>query len=316
MAGLEKSKRAISPIQKAIDLWLADKSSEMTKREYEKDLRYFFRVMSGYPINEEMVAQFLQVNQAQATAALIAYKGHLLEKGLAPSSINRKVSALKSFVAVAQKLGLCQFGLKEAVKSEKLIPYRDTRGISLAEYRRVLQQCDLSTDGGKRDYALLTLLWSNALRRNEVSGLDLGDFDPGGKRLWVRGKGNSQKVPVDLPLPAVKALCNYLATREELAADAPLFASLDFHKKGHRLTGDGIYKIVRRYCQQAGIEKPMSPHRVRHSSITSALDKTQGDVRSVQKLSRHKNLNTLMIYDDNRSQVQLEISELLLDGLV
>ena len=71
------------------------------------------------------------------------------------------------------------------------------------------------------------------------------------------------------------------------------------------------YKIVRRYCQKAGINKRMSPHRVRHSSITTALDKSNGNVRKVQKLSRHKNLNTLMIYDDNRNQDQLKLSNLL-----
>ena len=59
----------------------------------------------------------------------------------------------------------------------------------------------------------------------------------------------------------------------------------------------------------------MSPHRIRHSAITTALDVTGGDVRRVQKLSRHSNLNTLMIYDDNRRNAQGEITALL-DGLV
>jgi integrase/recombinase XerC len=71
---------------------------------------------------------------------------------------------------------------------------------------------------------------------------------------------------------------------------------------GHRLTGDGIRKIVVRHSENAGIKKQMSPHRIRHLAITATLDATDGDVRKVQKLSRHRNLNTLMIYDDNRSR--------------
>jgi len=59
----------------------------------------------------------------------------------------------------------------------------------------------------------------------------------------------------------------------------------------------------------------MSPHRVRHSAITTALDVTGGDVRRVQKLSRHANLNTLIIYDDNRMNAQAQVTELL-DGLM
>jgi integrase/recombinase XerC len=59
----------------------------------------------------------------------------------------------------------------------------------------------------------------------------------------------------------------------------------------------------------------MSPHRIRHSSITHALDSTSGDVRMVQKLSRHKKIETVMIYDDNRTNVQGELSELLSEAL-
>ncbi len=73
--------------------------------------------------------------------------------------------------------------------------------------------------------------------------------------------------------------------------------------------------MVRGRCKDAGITKVMSPHRVRHSSITAALDATNGDVRKVQKLSRHANLNTLMIYDDNRVNHQGEVTDLL-DGLL
>jgi len=84
---------------------------------------------------------------------------------------------------------------------------------------------------------------------------------------------------------------------------------------GHRLIGDGIPKIVVGHSENAGIKKQMSPHRIRHSAITAALDATDGDVRKVQKLSRHRNLNTLMIYNDNRSRDQQDITEML-DGML
>jgi integrase/recombinase XerC len=68
---------------------------------------------------------------------------------------------------------------------------------------------------------------------------------------------------------------------------------------------------VQRTAQQAGIAKTMSPHRIRHSAITAALDATNGNVRKVQKLSRHRKLDTLMIYDDNRTNLQGQVSSLL-----
>jgi integrase/recombinase XerC len=101
----------------------------------------------------------------------------------------------------------------------------------------------------------------------------------------------------------------------ELDIRQPLFIALDRCSRGHRLTGSAIHKLVAKIAAAAGVNKKMSPHRVRHSGITAALDATGGDVRRVQKLSRHVDLNTLMIYDDNRKNVQGEISDLLA-GLV
>ncbi|MGF1487528.1 MAG: hypothetical protein ACFBSE_10605 [Prochloraceae cyanobacterium] len=66
--------------------------------------------------------------------------------------------------------------------------------------------------------------------------------------------------------------------------------------------------------REAGV-KIISPHKIRHSSITTALDPTDGDVRRVQKLSRHKNINTLLVYDDNRKNLQGEVTDLLDDLL-
>jgi integrase/recombinase XerC len=93
-----------------------------------------------------------------------------------------------------------------------------------------------------------------------------------------------------------------------------LFVSVDFANAGGRLTGDGLRKMLVKLSERAGIKKQMSPHRVRHSAITAALDATDGNVRKVQKLSRHRKLDTLMIYDDNRHKDQGQITDLL-DGM-
>jgi integrase/recombinase XerC len=76
------------------------------------------------------------------------------------------------------------------------------------------------------------------------------------------------------------------------------------------LTGDGIRKIIVRHSEKAGIDKQVFPHRIRHSAIR-ALDATDSNVRKVEKLSRHKNLNTLMIYNDNRGRDQQDVTEML-----
>ena len=79
------------------------------------------------------------------------------------------------------------------------------------------------------------------------------------------------------------------------------------------MSGRGLAKIIEKIAKTAGIEKRMSPHRIRHSGITAALDATNGNVRKVQKLSRHVDLNTVVLYDDNRRNLQAEVTDLLAD---
>jgi integrase/recombinase XerC len=96
----------------------------------------------------------------------------------------------------------------------------------------------------------------------------------------------------------------------KLDGDNPaLFVS----NSGNRLDGKNIARIVKKYAEPVGID--LSPHRVRHSSITAYLDVSKGNVRAAQSLSRHQNLSTLMIYDDNRHQLQGKASKDLGDLL-
>ena len=111
------------------------------------------------------------------------------------------------------------------------------------------------------------------------------------------------------------ALDEWLLHRKERDPDSPLFTAAQSRFWGRRLTTHAVYLLVQKYCELAGVKKTMSPHRIRHSSITAALDATDGNVRQVQKLSRHTNINTLIIYDDNRQNAQAEVTALL-DGMV
>lgn len=292
---------------------LADKRSPHTRHAYAKDLKDFFKTVANTEPTPEMVSYFLQLEKQDALTLVLRYKGMLIERGLKEATINRRLCAIKSLVKLARNVGKCDYTLEE-VKGEKVQVYRDTEGISKDLYRKVLALPDRKELSGKRDYAILRLLWDNALRRGEIAGASLRDFDAEAKTLKVKGKGRGTELEViHLSFTTTEAVRDWLLMRRELNLDAPLFISLDPVKKGNRITGAGIYWILERYCRAAGISKKMSPHRVRHSSITAALDATNGNVRKVQKLSRHKQLDTLMVYDDNRQKDQLEISSLLSD---
>ncbi|MFN6568254.1 tyrosine-type recombinase/integrase [Dendronalium sp. ChiSLP03b] len=293
---------------------LKSKNSEGTRRAYRKDITDFFTRMTGVRPHRDSILEFLHLEGHKATLVVTKYRAILNEAGLAPNTINRRLAAIKSLVAYGRKLGVCNYAVD--VDSIPVQAYRDTSGVTEQEFLSVIHQCDRSTLAGKRDYALLLLLWGNALRRNEVSTLDLRHFEGSKGKLSILGKGKQIRETVNLPKVTVTAITDWLISRGgDMSSSRPLFTSVDFYAEGHRLTGDGIYKIVKRLFKRAGVEKQMSPHRCRHSAITAVLEKTDGNVRKAQKLSRHVKLNTLQIYDDNRNRDQLEMSELLMDGL-
>ena len=286
--------------------------STRTRQTYAKSIDDFFNCLLGQKASPELVGQFLLFSQPQAVALVRRYCSLLVAIGLAPSTINLRLSAIKSLVNYARSLEACKFTLAD-VKSVAVEIYRDTSGVDPSAMRAILDTCDRETTKGIRDYALLRLLWDNALRRGEICGTNVGDFDVAGKKLWIKGKGKIQKATINLNPVTVGAIGVMLATRGAVNSSDPLFISLDYRSGGHRLTGKSIYEVVNLRSKQAGISKVMSPHRVRHSAITAYLDASGGDVRAAQGLSRHKNLNTLTRYDDNRHQYQGKATDVLAD---
>jgi integrase/recombinase XerC len=276
---------------------------------YQKDIDNFLA-----DLNLEL-GKFLTLDRHKAFELVSRYKGELIQKGLKSATINRRLAAIKSLVAYAYNCGHSEFML-EAIKSEKMSAYRDTSGIDPEAFKTVLGGIDRTSLKGIRDYALLILLWSNALRRSEVSKANISDFDPTAKTLRIFGKGRGNNAEtVSLGSGTVMAIEAWLEVRGETNPDKALFCSVNIGYRDGRLCPQAIYDIVKSRCQDAGITKVMSPHRIRHSAITAALEATGGDVRRVQKLSRHSSLNTLLIYDDNRKNHQREVTDLL-DGLV
>ncbi|MGH1397232.1 MAG: tyrosine-type recombinase/integrase [Trichormus sp.] len=291
---------------------LVGKRNKSTRHEYAKDLKKFFMAVCAQEPTPALVAQFLQMDRYSAVTLVLRYKAELIDQGLKEATVNRRLAAIKSLVNYAYKVGKCDWTLAD-IQNEKVKSYRDTTGISPEAFKKILAIPDRETLKGKRDYALLRLLWANALRREEISLCNIEDLDLEARTLSILGKGRgTQKENIDLHPKTCNALQDWLWDRKELDIKQPLFISLRPYY-GHRLTGDGIRKTVVAYAKEAGISKIVSPHKIRHSSVTAALDVSGGDVRSVQKLSRHTNLNTLMIYDDNRTKAQGKITALLED---
>jgi integrase/recombinase XerC len=298
---------------------LQDRRSPNTRRTYAKGLKDFFVTMIGAEPTPQVIGGFLCLNRFEAISLVLRYRAGLVARGLRPATINVRLSAVKSLVNYARKIGKCQFSLED-VEGLRAETYRDTTGVSPDGFKQITAAVNGDSLKGKRDLAIFRLLWDNALRRAEICSLNIEDYQPQESRLWIKGKGKLTKEPISLSGKAIGLIDDWLGdigdakgTRSDRPTDNPLFCTVDRATFGHRLSGNAIYNLVRNTAESAGITKIIGPHRIRHSAITAALDATNGDTRKVQKLSRHKNLNTLMIYDDNRHQHQAEVTGILAD---
>jgi integrase/recombinase XerC len=287
---------------------LADAGNPRTQRARVQDVADLARFLG---LAEPGAAAELLVagTAGQANAIALGYGRHLIDRGLAAATINRRLSTLRRLVKLARRLGLVDWSID--VEGMKAQPYRDTTGPGADGWRRLLDAAQAAGDGPKarRDRALLRLLHDNALRRGEVVALDVADLDLEGARVAVVGKGQTERRYLTLNGPTVQALRDWLAARG--GEPGPLFVNFDPAGKGRRLTGDGLHEVVRALGRKAGLGRAVRPHGLRHQGITRALELTGGNLRMVQKFSRHRDANTVQIYDDNREDLAGRVAELL-----
>jgi integrase/recombinase XerC len=305
------------PAVGAIDLVAAFLSGRKptTLDAYRRDLADFARFV-GAAGPGPAVELLVSGSAGQANALALGYKADLIARGLASATIARRLAALRSMVKLARTLGRCSWTIE--VEAPKIEAYRDTAGPGLDGWRRMLAVATerATTPKGRRDLCLIRLMHDLGLRRKEVLGLDLADVDldsdPPGVRII--GKGKAEKSRVTLNTPTVAALRSWIAAHPDPRPAVALFVGLDpGADPAGRLTPTGAWAAVRDLGRRAGLTRAVWPHALRHSGITRALDLAGGDVRKVQRFSRHAKMETLMRYDENRRDDAGAIARMLGD---
>lgn len=221
-----------------------------------------------------------------------AYVGALCDLGLAASSIERAVSAVKGFH---------RFMLREEISptcptADLPLPAKPRRlpdVISCEDAAHLLDQPFPNTAAGLRDRAMLEVLYGCGLRVSELCGLDLRDADLDEELLRVFGKGSKERV-VPILGAAARVLGEYLDQgRVELVGKKPN-AAVFLNVRGGRISRQSAHKIVERYGRVAGIEG-LHPHTLRHSFATHLLE-GGADLRVVQELLGHADISTTQLY--------------------
>ena len=279
--------------------------SEKTQRAYGQDMEDFRRFVEAETL-DEAAGLLMGKGHGEANALALDYKDNLIQRGLATNTVNRRLAALRSLVKLARTLGMVPWTLD--ISNVKGKAYRDTRGPGRSGYRRLLDKLDERLGAkARRDRAAVRLLYDMALRRGEVVGLDVEDVDLEAGTVEILGKGRTQKERLTIPEPTRETLAHWLEARG--TEDGPLFVNFDRAGKGKRLTGTSLYRIIRDLGQDVGLT--VRPHGLRHAAITEALDLTNGNVRAVQRFSRHVDVKTLNHYDDNRQDLAGEVAALV-----
>jgi len=216
----------------------------------------------------------------------------LMDRGNNASTINKKLSALRSFFRFALKRGLVEKDPAHALaglKKSKPLPQFLREG----EMDRLLDGMEWGEDyKDVRARTLLLLLYETGLRRSELAGLNDGDIDFGACQLKVTGKRNKQRI-VPFGAELAEALKGYMDVRnEQLRLDGD---ALFLNDKGHRMTGQQVYAIVRKHLTGATSLKKRSPHVLRHTFATAMLNNGAG-LESIKNLLGHESVSTTEIY--------------------
>jgi site-specific recombinase XerD len=226
---------------------------------------------------------------------LRAFQRHLALTLKSPASRARALVAIRSWLRWLARERLMESDLSNGITLPKL-EQRLPKPISPDELKRLLAALPSETPLEKRDKALVHFLISTGCRISEALALDRTDVPRQGNRLVVTGKGSKQRA-VYLTEDAKAAIDDYLVTRVDTCM--ALFINYDRSiddDRARRLTGAGARHIVHRLRKQLGAWSFKSPHVARHTTATTLLEVTGGDVRLVQEVLGHANLNTLQGY--------------------
>jgi len=285
-------------------------ASEHTVRAYEGDLSQFTTYMAGQYLRPRP-----ELQPADITRPMIrGFLAELFRQGESRASAARKLAAVRTFLRYLKREGLIEAdpGLLVATpKGAQKIP----RHLEVDEMARLVETPDTSGPLGRRDRAILELLYASGLRLSELVGLDLEDLNLGSRMVRVMGKGRKERL-VPFNQSATNAIRSWLpdraALREQAASREPRAASrrpglaspkpegrrrdpLFLNYRGTRLSSRHVHRLVRHYVAVCSARFGISPHAIRHSFATHLLE-AGADLRVIQELLGHVRLSTTQRY--------------------
>ncbi|BCX82311.1 integrase/recombinase XerD [Methylomarinovum caldicuralii] len=268
-------------IQRFVDaLWLEEGLSANTLAAYRSDLKRFAAWLDK-PLPEA------------GQGDIAAYLGQRLHDGASRRTSARLLSSLRKFYRYLVRERLLEADPCSGIES----PYLGRSlpaSLSEAEVERLLEAQDVTDPLGLRDRCMLEVLYATGLRVSELTGLRFEQMDLQQGLVRVFGKGSKERL-VPLGEEALAWLVRYLQEGRPLILRGRSAEAVFVTHRGGAMTRQAFWQLIKRYARKAGIDKPLSPHTLRHAFATHLLDHG-ADLRVVQLLLGHSSLSTTQIY--------------------
>lgn len=268
-----------------------------TVEAYLNDLKklrsYFFSKEDPSALTEEDLLSFLE---------------HIYTSGFEPKTQARILSGIKGFYRFLLRKGYLEVNptqLLERPKTGRNLP----EVLSVEEVDLMIGSIDLSQPLGHRNQAMIEVLYGCGLRVSELVGLTFGQMHLDQHYLRVIGKGDKERM-VPIGNSAIKSLSLYLQQRKLQDCTASEAAFVFLSQRGRRLNREMVFQIVRKLAAQAGIQKEISPHTLRHSFATHLIQ-AGADLRAVQDMLGHESITTTELYTHLDRQYLRETVSLL-----
>ncbi len=223
-----------------------------------------------------------------------AWIGRLRSEGLAPRSVVRALSAVRTLYRFLRVEGVCSTDPAARVERPKLWKKLPVV-LDFFEVEALLDGPDLASDLGLRDRAMLETAYAAGLRVSELLALTVTDLDRREGLVRIVGKGRKERL-IPIGRVALDYIGRYLdGPRDRLRRSTPPTDTLFLNVRGGPLSRMGFWKIMKKYVDKAGIAKACTPHTLRHSFATHLLE-GGADLRAVQEMLGHADISTTQIY--------------------
>ena len=268
--------------------------SEHTLRNYMSDIEQFYDFLC--PRDAEGNRPYIDLRQIDHIT-IREYLSNLYQGKRKKTSIARKLATLRTFFKFLCREQVVEMNPARLVSSPKL-DKRLPKVLSVDDVIKLIETPDPETVLGKRDRAILELLYATGIRVSELTGLSLEDVDFRHESLLVKGKGRKERI-VPFGGKAKEALQIYLSVRGELLIEAreeerdP--GALFLNYQGTKITTRSVARMVDKYVRECAMANDTSPHSLRHSFATHMLS-AGADLRAIQELLGHARLSTTQVY--------------------